>query len=53
MTQVHDDDLDNVFEFPENWDRDGQEAPATPPAPAARPSAARSIRPTWYTAPGE
>ena len=28
MTQVHDDDLDNVFEFPENWDRDGQEAPA-------------------------
>ena len=35
MTQVHDDDLDNVFEFPENWDRDGQEAlaPATDQEP--------------------
>ena len=28
MTQVHDDDLGNVFEFPENWDREGHEAPA-------------------------
>jgi hypothetical protein len=27
VTQVHDDDLGNVFEFPDNWDRDGHEAP--------------------------
>jgi hypothetical protein len=27
VTQVHDDDLGNVFEFPDTWDRDGHEAP--------------------------
>ena len=37
MTQVHDDDLDNVFEFPENWDRDGHEAPAPAPATDQEP----------------
>jgi hypothetical protein len=37
VTQVHDDDLDNVFEFPENWDRDGQEAPAPAPATDQEP----------------
>jgi hypothetical protein len=37
VTQVHDDDLDNVFEFPENSDPDGQEAPAPAPATDQEP----------------